>query len=136
MENEQPMNLPEGFNIAWDYWMGPSYRDGSEILNNYCASCRKETDCKMYSRLRHAMGENYPLWFNEFVPIEVQDEIFCSSEIKILCTEYQDKQMRLPNFPNDILDGVERLMFLVEQDKAQKRYEDISSPFGLGIILR
>jgi hypothetical protein len=103
--------LPEGIKVQWNGFV-PGYREGNEILNKYCASCVTGQGCEMQKRMRMAMGENYPLWFEAHVPVRITraDDYFGCGEMHVFCEEFKSRQQNLPGIPKDHSDGVERLL--------------------------
>jgi hypothetical protein len=113
---EEEVKLPEGYEIS-EFFFGPSYDDGHEILFKNCRYCVKEPNCGITKALRSAMGENYPFWPDVFISIEsnIVWPPYKQDETKTnFCTEYEDRQTRLSGIPSDYSDGVMMAVRLVD----------------------
>tara|TARA_Y100000310_G_scaffold268673_1_gene281387 strand:- start:7287 stop:7550 length:264 start_codon:yes stop_codon:yes gene_type:complete len=61
------LTLPEGFEQPER--IIPGYREGFQVLTDFCSDCYRKPGCPMNFYTRQAMGENYPFWPNNFVPV-------------------------------------------------------------------
>lgn len=116
------INLPKGLKRA-GFFNGPSFKDGEEILFNYCSTCVKHEHCKKNEILRYAMGENFPYWHKDFIPIEVPigSEYFQQTETHVMCNTYEDKQLKLKGMKNFTwADSVRRLIDITKTLQAEE----------------
>jgi hypothetical protein len=73
-----------------------TFQEGDDFLEWQCASCTKYRsngyrNCRMNDGLRIAMGENYPIWFNDFVKVNPNGEN-PRDDVKILCKRYTQRK--------------------------------------------
>lgn len=107
----EKLRLPAGYKLLESFG-DPSFRDGDYILSNYCAFCVKKPNCEINEILRHAMGDNFPFWAEEFVAVDGKD--FC--ETMLVCTDYESPQFNF-EFKELFSDGVEKLIEIVEGEE-------------------
>jgi hypothetical protein len=92
----------------------------------------------MNQTLRSAMGEDFPFWHQRFVAVEVPTpyKFFGSSDLMVFCADYESPQLKLPRIPPPFSDGVERLIRLAEQKKAEylTRNWDATFPMFMRIM--
>ncbi|MBM3228603.1 hypothetical protein FJZ20_01840 [Candidatus Pacearchaeota archaeon] len=97
-----------------------SVSDAREILSNYCVSCVKNPDCDSYQGLASSLKEGYGYWHNLFgaVDVKLDPDIPFSVIKRIYCTGYQPPQFNLPEIPRTFNGGIERLMKILQEEKA------------------
>jgi len=100
------MTFPQGWEET-SFLCGPSFEHGTQILIDYCGCCAKENNCDAHDNLRVAMGMNCPYWAREFVALR-DESAYPGRDKKVMCSEYEDKQLKLPGTTRPILDSVGR----------------------------
>jgi hypothetical protein len=89
-----------------EYQEFSTFEEGEKFLRDYCARCRLEQECEINHRLRHAMGENYPIWeFDNFIKIKlkscVKKQTCCSDSENnpprslVVCRMFSPQQLEL-----------------------------------------
>lgn len=114
------------------------YREGSQVLNDYCVDCTRKPVCPMNHYTREAMGENYTFWPNNFVHVTgslFEGDGFPSGPTQIVCADYQSPQLGIafPGRENSEFDDALSRLFAVYQTN-HTRELDCSSPFEEIII--
>jgi hypothetical protein len=107
------LKLPEKFELAEIPYV--RIEDGIEILSNYCSCCLKKDGCGINRNLRHAMGENFPFWPDEFILIRSSKPL--EDFRKTTCTDYQSPQPNLPGLDPPFDDFVQRNAELFKREK-------------------
>lgn len=119
MDKKEEISFPEGFREA-NLTHGLSTRDAKEILSDYCVSCVKNPNCNSYQGLAHSLEEGYSYWSNSFkaADVELDPNIPFSVIRRIYCLGYQPPQLNLPEIPRAFNSGIERLMEILQEEKA------------------
>lgn len=85
-----------------------TFEEGERLLWDYCSKCRLKKDCEINKELRHAMGENFPYFHEEFVRLELKsrDATFIDEddeglpEVIIACKQFKSKQLEFAFMKN------------------------------------
>jgi len=81
-----------------EYQEFSTFEEAEDLLRGYCALCAREQRCEINHALRRAMGENYPMWSNQFVKLVARDETLMEDEddglpeIVVGCKNFESKQ--------------------------------------------
>ena len=119
MDKKEEIFFPKGFREA-SLMPFLSAGDAREILSDYCASCVKKPRCDSYQGLTYFLKEGYDYWHNLFraVDVKLDPNIPLSVIKRIYCSGYQPPQFNLPEIPREFNSGIERLMKILEEEKA------------------
>lgn len=125
--------LPDNFRDSRSF-SSYGYREGHQVINDYCSDCTRKPVCPMNHYTLDAMGENYPYWPKNFVAVTgplFEGDGFPSGPVQMVCADYQSPQQGI-DFPDvktsEFGDALSRL-FAVYQAK-HTRELDTYDPFG------
>lgn len=88
------ISLPQAFKSS-SRQSFDTFREGEELMWNYCNSCARKNDCPINDEMRSAMGNDYPFWDDSLVrvyaPLRSWDDSYQDTRDKVICTKYQSR---------------------------------------------
>lgn len=95
-KGELTFRIPPGFEPSHEQWL--NYDNSCRCIREICSSCIKKSSCGLLKAVRHAMGENYPIFPADWLII--RQSIHTYFELRdhntyVICYMYDDGQTDL-----------------------------------------
>ena len=105
-DSTEGFEIPEGYEVA-DYQQFGGRGEGGRFIQNFCRTCNSLDICEDTKTLRSALGDNYPMWSNNFLKIEVDIfhssyDTFAENKEETLCKNYDRNEEAVKKRLSDI----------------------------------